>query len=231
MLKRKIEDKIFDWIETGKNALLIDGARQVGKTYVIRYCLEKAGADYIELNLIENSDALRALSVSKTTEDLVVNISAITGRSPERNKTIFFIDEVQESKEIITMIKFWVDDGGFRFVLSGSLLGVEIKAIRSAPVGYVHELKMYPMDFEEFMDASEMTDIVKEHLKQCFNERKPVGAAVHDKMMKLYFMGGGAKIVRAVGTYDEDRTFFDHDICSTAKGYEYFCYMKLRHNN
>ena len=77
-----------------------------------------------------------------------------------------FIDEVQELKVIVTRIKFWVDDGSFRYILSGSLLGVELKALRSAPVGYVHELKMFPMDFEEFMDAANVTDTVKKHLYQ-----------------------------------------------------------------
>lgn len=198
MLKRKIEKNIADWIRTGRTALLVDGARQVGKTFTIRHCLEQAGADYVELNLIENTEAARALSVSSSVDDLIVNLSALTGRELVKGKTIIFIDEVQELKEIVTMIKFWVDDGRFRYIMSGSLLGVELKSLRSAPVGYVHELKMYPLDFEEFIDASGVTDTVKDHIRQCFDDKKPVGDIVHGKMMKLfrrYLVVGGMPMV------------------------------------
>lgn len=186
MLRRKIEKEISDWIKTGRNALLIDGARQVGKTYTIRHCLEEAGVSYIELNLIENTDALYALNASKTADDLKLNLSAITSLNPEKEETVIFIDEVQELKEIVTLIKFWVDDGSFRYILSGSLLGVELNALRSAPVGYIHELKMFPMDFEEFMEAAGVTDSVRNHLRECFESCTPVGEAIHGRMMKLF---------------------------------------------
>lgn len=186
MLKRKIELQISDWIKEGKKALLVDGARQVGKTWTIRHCLEKAGVDYVEINLVEQEDAIRALSESKSVADLTVNLSVITGHSLIKGETVIFIDEVQEFKELVTMIKFWVDEGSFRYILSGSLLGVELKALRSAPVGYVHEIKMYPMDFEEFMVASGFTDEVITHIKGCFHDKVPVAEAVHDKAMQLF---------------------------------------------
>ena len=137
MLKRKADKYIYEWLESGKLALLVDGARQVGKTFTIRNCLQSQNIDYIELNLLENKDALRALAVSDSVEDLKINISAVISHKLIPGKTIFFIDEVQELKEIVTRIKFWVDEGSFRYILSGSLLGVELKTIRSAPVGYV----------------------------------------------------------------------------------------------
>lgn len=204
MLKRKIEKEIYDWIENGKNALLIDGARQVGKTYTIRHCLEAKKQDYIELNLIQNEDALRGLAVSKSVEDLKINISTIVSRELIPGKTIIFIDEVQKLDEIVTFIKFWVDEGSFRYILSGSLLGIELKALRSAPVGYVSELKMFPMNFEEFMEASGVTDTVITHLKDCFKVKKPVGEVVHNKMMTLfkrYLVVGG--MPQAVNEYVE----------------------------
>ena len=204
MLKRKIENDIYEWIKAGKKALMIDGARQVGKTYTIRYCLHTAGSDYVELNLIESRDALRALASSHSVDDLIVNLSAVTSHDLVPGQTIIFIDEVQELKEIVTRIKFWVDDGSFRYILSGSLLGVELKALRSAPVGYVHELKMFPMDFEEFMEAANVTETVKKHLYECFAERHPVGESVHEKMMSLfkrYLVVGG--MPQAVSEYVE----------------------------
>lgn len=204
MLNRRIEKEIYEWIEAGRSALMIDGARQVGKTYTIRHCLQTAGSDYVELNLIENPDALRAFTASRSADDLKINLSAITSHNLTEGKTIIFIDEVQESKEIVTLIKFWVDDGRFRYILSGSLLGVELKTLRSAPVGYVHELRMFPMDFEEFMEAAGVTDTVRTHLKECFRTKKTVGESVHEKMMTLfrrYLVTGG--MPQAVSEYVE----------------------------
>ena len=204
MLKRKADKYIYEWLESGKLALLVDGARQVGKTFTIRNCLQSQNIDYIELNLLENKDALRALAVSDSVEDLKINISAVISHKLIPGETIFFIDEVQELKEIVTRIKFWVDEGSFRYILSGSLLGVELKAIRSAPVGYVHELRMFPMDFEEFMIASNVPDDIITHLKECYVLKKPVGEVVHNKMIKLfkrYLVVGG--MPQAVNEYIE----------------------------
>ena len=204
MLKRKVEKKIYEWIDNGKGALLVDGARQVGKTFTIRNCLQTQNIDYIELNLIEDSDALRALMISDSVEDLKTNISAIASHELIPRETVIFIDEVQELKEIVTRIKFWVDEGSFRYILSGSLLGIELRALRSAPVGYVHELKMFPMDFDEFMEASQIPDNVVTHIKECFKTKKPVGDVVHDKIMKLfkrYLVVGG--MPQAVNEYVE----------------------------
>lgn len=184
---RSIENQINRWLSDGEgNALLIDGARQVGKTYTIRQCLQNFGRDYLEINLIENTDALSAIAISKTVGDLTVNLSAVTGHYFKKNETIIFIDEVQELSEIVTMIKFWVDEGSYRYILSGSLLGVELKALRSAPVGYLREIKMFPMNFKEFMTASGITEDVQTHLGDCFINKIPVGEIVHEKIMQLF---------------------------------------------
>mgnify|MGYP002623758981 CR=1 FL=1 len=187
MLKRKIESEIKKWISAGRKALLIDGARQVGKTYSIRHCLKDSGKDYVEINLLNNRDAFMALSDSMTVKDLVINLSAATGHTFIAGETIIFIDEVQQLTDIVTRIKFWVDEGSFRFILSGSLLGVELRNLRSAPVGYVHEIKMYPMDFEEFLSASEVSEDVIGHLRECFEKRRAVGEVIHGKIMQLFY--------------------------------------------
>jgi len=144
------------------------------------------------------------LAVSDSVEDLKINISAVVSHKLIPGETIFFIDEVQELKEIVTRIKFWVDEGSFRYILSGSLLGVELKALRSVPVGYVHELKMFPMDFEEFMIASNVPDNILTHIKECYVLKKSVREVVHNKMMKLfrrYLVVGG--MPQAVNEYIE----------------------------
>ncbi|MBQ9303022.1 ATP-binding protein [Butyrivibrio sp.] len=186
MIRRTIEKEISNWIMGDHRALLVDGARQVGKTYTIRHCLKEQKCDYVEVNLIDNQDALKALTKSESVDDLVINLSASTGHKFIKNKTIVFIDEVQELKELVTRIKFWVDDASFRYILSGSLLGVELRALRSAPVGYIHELKMYPLTFEEFMIANGVTEEVLNHLRDCFENKKKVGEIVHNKVMKLF---------------------------------------------
>ncbi len=173
---------------------MVAGARQVGKTFSIRKCLRDSGSHYIEINLIENPEFKNALTEAVTKDDLKINISALKDISFHDNKTILFIDEAQECKDIVTKIKFWVDDGRIKFILSGSLLSIELRDLRSAPVGYLDEYDMYPLDYEEFIIASGTKDEVIEYLKKCFADRKPVAETVHKKMMThlmRYFVVGG----------------------------------------
>lgn len=205
MIKRKIEKDIIHWIQKPNRALLVTGARQVGKTFTIRECLKKCGCKFIEINLIENAEYIAALEQSTTIDDLKLNLSAVKDVVFEDNTTYLFIDEVQECKDIITKIKFWVDDGRIKFVLSGSLLGVELRNLRSAPVGYLDELDMYPMDYEEFIAASGVTDETIEFLKQSFKNRTPIPDVINDKMLKhldRYLVIGG--MPAAVAAYLEN---------------------------
>ena len=194
MIKRKVDQKISKWIENSKKALMVTGARQVGKTYSIREALKSHDCNYLEINLIENPELIPVLSDAMTVNDMIINISTALDYKFVSGKTIVFIDEVQELKDIVTRIKFWVDDGRFRYILSGSLLGVELRDIRSVPVGYMEEINMYPLDFEEFIMASGVTDDTIKYLRNCFAERKPVGDLVNKKMMKhfcRYLVVGG----------------------------------------
>ncbi len=194
MIKRKAEKKIQNWINGSKKALLVSGARQVGKTYSIRRCLAENNCNYLEINLIEKPELIPVFEQSMSVEDLIINLSAATNYSFVKKDSILFIDEVQEVKDIVTRIKFWVDEGSFRYVLSGSLLGVELKSLRSAPVGYLEEIKMYPLDFEEFLAASGVGENVIQYLRKCFTEKKPVGELIHNKLMKhfrRYLIVGG----------------------------------------
>ena len=194
MINRKAEKRINDWINGSKKALLVSGARQVGKTYSIRRCLTEAGCNYLEINLIEQPELVPVFEQSMSVDDLIVNLSAATDYSFVKGESILFIDEIQEVKDIVTRIKFWVDEGSFRYILSGSLLGIELKSLRSAPVGYLEEVKMFPLDFEEFLKASSVNEDVLEHLRHCFEERKPVGEVIHNKIMKhfrRYLVVGG----------------------------------------
>ena len=194
MLLRKAEKEISSWIQSSKTALLVSGARQVGKTWSIRNCLQAEDCDYLEINLIEEPELIPALAQCSSVSDLVVMLSAAKNYSFKKGKTILFIDEVQELKEIVTKIKFWVDEGSFRYILSGSLLGVELRSVRSAPVGYLSEVRMFPLDFEEFLSASGVTPETIQYLQTCFAEQKPVEEIIHKKMLQhfqRYLVVGG----------------------------------------
>lgn len=188
MLKRKIQEHIIDWIRNGRKALLIDGARQVGKTYIIREMLKQEGCDYVEFNLVKTPEVVGVLSRSESVDDMVINLSLFTKKPFVKGKTFIFFDEIQEYKEVSTKIKFWVEEGSYRYVLSGSLLGVELKHIKSAPVGYLTTLTMYPMDFEEFLQLYNFNEDLKESLYQSFLQRIPVNEAVHSRLMQIFAM-------------------------------------------
>ena len=187
MLHRKIEKTIADWIRNGKKALLIDGARQVGKTFIIRQVLNDEGCEFAEFNLLENTMLPALLAQSETVDDMIANLSLFADKPLIRGKTVIFFDEIQEFKELATRIKFWVDEGSFRYILSGSLLGVELKNIRSAPVGYLQTCTMYPLDFEEFLQVYNYTEELRSSLRLSFTERKPVNSAVHERASRAEF--------------------------------------------
>ncbi len=210
MLHRKIEKAIVKWINTSKKALLIDGARQVGKTFIIRNVLEQEHCSYIEFNLLKTTEIIDLIAKSETVDDMVTNLSLFTDKPFEKGKTFIFFDEIQEFKELTTKIKFWVDEGSFRYVFSGSLLGVELKNLKSAPVGYLKTLTMYPMDFEEFLQIYNFTDDLKQSLYHSFTERTPVNEAVHKKIMQIfntYLNVGG--MPAAVNIFKETRNLED----------------------
>ena len=194
MISRKVESRIKEWIKDSNKALLVSGARQVGKTFSIRRCLQELGCDYLEINLIDQPELVPVIEASMSVEDLVINLSTATNYSFKKGETILFLDEIQEAKDVATRIKFWVDEGSFRYILSGSLLGVELKNLRSAPVGYLEEIKMFPLDFEEFLLASKVQPEVISHLRDSFENERRVGDLIHNKIMehfRRYLIVGG----------------------------------------
>ena len=164
MLKRKIEKKIYDWIRNDERALLLYGVRQAGKTYIIRHCLESEGCSYVEFNLIREPDIVAILKSATDVDDLILKLSLYSDKKITPGETILFFDEIQKYKEIVTKIKFLVDDKRYRYILSGSLLGVEIVNLKSAPVGYLKSRQLYPLDFEEFLQLFEISDAAYEAL-------------------------------------------------------------------
>lgn len=195
MINRKILEELRQFRESNqKSAILLTGARQVGKTFIVREFAREAYDCFLEINFIKQSSAKSLFNNLKDEDDFFLRLSAFTDKELIRGKTLVFFDEVQECPEVVTYIKFLVDDGRYHYVLSGSLLGVELKDVRSAPVGYLRELDMYPLDFEEFVMACGLRHELLDHVQQCWKDRKSVDPVVHGKLMelvKLYLVVGG----------------------------------------
>ena len=216
MLQRKIEKQIWNWLENDRKALLIEGARQVGKTSVIRKVLDDAKRKYVEFNLIDQPEIVGLFKNIENADDLIANLSLLTDKKLIKGETVLFFDEIQEYKEIVTKIKFLVDEGAFRYIFSGSLLGIELKNIKSAPVGYMRTLTMYPMDFEEFLQLYNFTDELKEVLRKSFEQRTPINDALHEKLMqifRMYLIVGGmpAAVKKFRETKDLEDVFAEHE--------------------
>ncbi|MCD8295418.1 MAG: AAA family ATPase [Clostridia bacterium] len=193
MLKRKIEAQIDSWIKTGKTALLITGVRQSGKTYIIKNCLKRAKVRYVYIDLLHEVELRKILEETNNLEELYIKLRTHI-RTPLKKGMVIFFDEVQTYKNIVTKIKALVDDGTFRYVLSGSLLGVFLRGVDSAPVGYMDTYQMYPLDFEEFLRNYNENEDVVDYLRGFYKDRKPIPDTIHNKMQfifNLYLIVGG----------------------------------------
>ncbi|MCK7487455.1 MAG: AAA family ATPase [Bacillus subtilis] len=209
MLFRKVQKQIKNWIQNGKDALLITGARQVGKSFIIRETLKETAVEYVEFNFIKQPKLLDVFkSVSEEDADKFILALRVAANKQLKEGAIIFFDEIQEFKEIVTIIKFLVELRKFKYILSGSLLGVELTDLRSAPVGYLSTIDMYPMDLEEFFIANGLGDDVINELKERFTTLTPVNDFVHDKMINAfytYLIVGG--MPEAVQTYLDSNDF------------------------
>lgn len=207
-LKRKAYDELLAW-KSGKTkqALLVTGARQVGKTYLVREFGHAEYSCFVEFNLATDDATRESFAAARDPEDLLLRISVAASEALIPGATLIFLDEVQQCPNIVTLIKALVDKGEYDYILSGSLLGVELENVRSYPVGYMSELLMYPMDFEEFCWsmglAEEAFDIVRESLRK----EQPVPDYLNERMLGLfhrYLLTGG--MPDAVGAFVRDGT-------------------------
>lgn len=203
MLKRKVDNYIRHYYDTTRNALLVTGARQIGKTYSIRE-YGKTFKSFIEINFIESPEAVELFKGAKNSDDILLRLSAITSIPLIKGETLVFFDEVQQCPDIVTAIKFLVDEGSYRYILSGSLLGIELKDLRSEPVGYMGIKEMYPLDFEEFISCIGISTTIIKSLHEAWLNHTPVDEFVHSKIMelfRLYLIVGG--MPAAVSKYIE----------------------------
>ena len=198
MINRDLDYIIENHFNISKTALLLTGARQTGKTYAIRKYAKNKNLDLVEINFLEDTEASNIFKGVRNAKEILQRISAWCNKSLQPGKTLIFFDEIQRCREVVTMIKFLVDDGTYNYALSGSLLGVELNDIRSVPVGYMAVEEVFPISFMEFSKALGVSDAILESLRKSWKEQTEIDEVVHNSMMKilqLYLIVGGMPAV------------------------------------
>lgn len=208
MLKRKIIRELSKWNEESTNkALLIKGARQVGKTTIVRQFAKENYKNFIEINFEQMPLAKQAFDGNLDARSILINLSAMGYGPLEPGKTLIFFDEIQSCPKARTAIKFLVEDGQYDYIESGSLLGINYKDVSSYPVGFEHELCMFPLDFEEFLWACNISEEVIDMLRTCYINLCPVPDFLHQQIMeryRQYLIVGGMPEVVATYLTNED---------------------------
>lgn len=207
-LKRKILSQLEEWKRgTPNKALLIKGARQVGKTTIVRQFAKANYKNFVEINFEQKPLAKQAFDGNLDARTVLINLSAMGFGPLEPGKTLIFFDEIQSCPKARTAIKFLVEDGQYDYIESGSLLGINYKDVSSYPVGFEHELDMYPLDFEEFLWACNVSQDVVGRLRECYENVCPVPDFLHDQIMeryRQYLIVGGMPEVVATFLSNED---------------------------
>lgn len=208
MLRRKAYERLLKWKNSSsRKALCIIGARQIGKTTIVREFAKKHYENFVEINFIKEPKAKEIFGGDKDPNSIITNLTAYTLKPLEPGKTLIFFDEIQAYPDVRTAIKFLVEDGRFDYIESGSLLGIKMNDIVSFPVGFEETYRMYPMDFEEFLWANGVQESTIKHLENCFNTLTPVSSSIHNTMNRLFYsyivIGGMPEAIKIyVETHD-----------------------------
>lgn len=208
MLYRKIAATIEKHLLSGsKKIMLVDGARQIGKTYIIRHVGQKCFENFIEINMVEDSMGDRLFENTRTVDDFYLQVSMLAGeRMKKKENTLIFLDEIQAYPHLLTLLKFLQQDDRFTYIASGSLLGVTLAQTTSIPMGSIRKIRMFPLDFEEFLYANGMNEFTISALRSKFERKESLDEALHTKMLdffKKYLLIGG--LPDAVNRYLEDK--------------------------
>lgn len=212
MLRRKIYDKLLAWKNNQgkKDAILLRGVRQCGKTYIVREFGKREYKNFIEINFIERPDMQAVFSRNLDVDNMVQQIKlSMPGCQFIPGETLLFLDEIQDVPNARTSLKFWTQDGRFDCIASGSLLGIDYKNEVSIPVGYEQQLIMRTLDFEEFIWALGAEVNLKEMLAPYVDGAKRVPEAMHNSLNKYlqeYMVVGG--LPEVVDTYIATKDFY-----------------------
>lgn len=219
-MKRKIYDELLEWKEKGmQKPLMVIGARQIGKTYIIKEFCKKKFKNYIYINLFEQTEIIKIFDEEISTEEKFKRMKIYLDKDIDLKNTIIFFDEVQESEEIISSLKYFNESSEpYKIICAGSLLGVKLKRMKKAfPVGKVKIINMYPMNFEEFLLANGNEELINE-IKKCYTNLEPMSDVLHRKALELYKLylciGGMPEAVKNLVTNNKDILKFDSTIIS-----------------
>lgn len=212
MLYRKITKRVEQYLSADSDRMLmVDGARQIGKSYIIRHVGQLMFPNYIEINMEEDKLGDRIFAQARTTKDFYMALSVVAGdKMKERENTLVFIDEIQAYDHLLTLVKFLMQEKKFTYIASGSLLGVTLKKTQSVPMGSLDVEHMYPMDFEEFLIANGVGTTAIDAMRECFNGLEALSEPMHNKMLDLfkkYLIVGG--LPKAVETFIDSRNIVE----------------------
>lgn len=208
MIFRKIENYIENQLQSNSNKILVvDGARQIGKSFIIRHVGQKLYKNYIEINMEEDKLGNKIFAEAKTANDFYLALSIMAGdRMNVKSDTLIFIDEIQAYDHLLTLLKFLKEEDKYTYIASGSLLGVTLSNTSSIPLGSIHIKHMYPIDFEEFLIANGIGKLVLDTMRNCFDELKSLPDTLHSRILDLfkkYLIVGG--LPDAVKTFVEQQ--------------------------
>ncbi|MEE0911394.1 MAG: AAA family ATPase [Paludibacteraceae bacterium] len=206
MLYRKIESYIEEHLKSDSDKiLLLEGARQIGKSYIIREVAKRLYVNFVELNFVEDDEGAKLFKEVHTTNDFYMSLSMLAGEKLDKyENTLVFLDEIQQYPQYLTMLKFFRQERRYRFIASGSLLGVTLRSTTSIPVGSIIRKEMFQLDFEEFIIANGFGLEAVARIKEKFRNRESLSEPQHNMMMDLfrrYLIVGGMPDV--VNTYLE----------------------------
>ena len=226
MLRRKIFIQLKSWVENKeRKCLVLQGARQTGKTYAIERFAESHYEEIVEINFKETPSAADIFSGDLTVENMIMSLRfRFPDKKIDPEKTLIFLDEIQECQEAITSLKFWAIDNRYDVIASGSLLGIDYKRASSYPVGYVDYLNMYGLDFEEFLWGIGISEDMIKTLRGYIDSKKPIPDSIHKKLMEYYRVyiatGGMPEVVQK---YFDTKDFREVDRIqrNLLQGYQY----------
>jgi len=195
MLFRKIQQQIERHLQTSDKILMVEGARQTGKSYIIRHVCSQMFKNYVEINLADDKRGAGNFATVKQNADFYLQLSAIAGdKLGGYEDTIVFLDEIQEYPHLISMLKSLRMDGRFHYIASGSLLGITLRQETFIPMGSISIMEMYPLDFEEFLIANGVGEDVIEYMHGQFLKGEQLSDNIHNTILdffKKYLLVGG----------------------------------------
>ena len=217
-MKRKIYDELINWKNTNiQKPLMIIGARQIGKTYIIKKFCEKEFEKNIYINILEHPEIIKIFKEEISTLEKFNRMKIYLDIDIDLDNTIIFFDEIQESEELISSLKYFCEsEEPFKIICAGSLLGVKLKRMKTSfPVGKVKMLNMYPMDFEEFLIANGNINLINE-IRKCYETNTPIDSVLHEKTLNLYRLylcvGGMPEAIKNLLDNNKDILKFDKSI-------------------